>query len=170
METLTDIISVVSDCTGVPRWDVLIGKDKESLTAKKKVCFIIANAYPHLLTAFSSTANVDRKNIFALSDEVEAEIKTDADMRHIMNVIRVRLGLPSFKKDKRRRKKKISHTKQLFGFDYTEKEAEQRRNAIVSANIFMRKYCTHGRQPIDPGMVFTKEMRARVPYKSWYHK
>lgn len=170
METLTDIIKTVSDCTGIRKWDILEGNSKKAEQARKQVCYLIANGFPHLISTMSDCAGIQSAYILKFSNEIESEIKNDTEFQYSMNVIRKRLGLPPVKKDKRRRRKKISDTKRMFGFDYSESEIEQRHNAIIEANLFMRKYCSYGRKPIDAGMVFTREQRAESSARKWLNQ
>lgn len=169
MEELDGIIAAISEHTDVPKRGILLGNTPQSATAHGYLCHIAVNCYPYLLNRLSSGSGRNTPALRLSAKSMGRLIETDKEVKLIMNRIRRALSLPTIKVRHKPGGTHISDTKRLFGFDYTDEEIAMRLNAIRSANRFMDKFCSLGRQPIDIGMVVTGA-KPRRSYESWYNE
>lgn len=169
MEELNEIISAISSHTDAPRWDILLGKSHHTATAHQFLCHVVVNCYPHLMRKLSEASGKKTEGIRVAASSVDSRMQRDRDLKLIMNRVRRSLSLPIIKVRHKEDSAQISDTKRLFGFDYTDEDIVRRHNAIRSANQFMRKYCSVGRQPLDIGMVWTR-VKPKRSYEGWYNE
>lgn len=165
-EELTEIISLVSRYTEVPKTEILTGRNHIATKARGFVCHIVRDAYPHLIDPLCEVTERTKTAIMLLAKATEERITGDIDTRVLMNEIRIALRLPTIKP--KQNSCHITDTKTLFGFDYTEEDVQERMVAAHNANVYMAKLCKIGRQPIEAGMVFSP-VRPKRTYSKWYN-
>lgn len=146
--------------------DILEGRNRTATRARGFVCHIVRNSYPHLINPLCESTSRTKAAIMVLAESMEERIMGNIGMRVLMNEIRTALKLPKIKPNPQACN--ISATKTLFGFDYTEDEAQNRMAFAFLADKYMKKLCSIGRRPLEDGKVFSP-VRAKRQYSAWYN-
>lgn len=167
MKELSEIINTISHHTDVSQWDILSSGRHVAVKARAILCHTVKGCYPHLIKKLCANIDKDYDAVSRYARDLDTQIAESSDLKYLVNQIRRELNIPIIKVGQKKKRSHISNTKKLFGFDYTDKEILRRHRSIISANQFMDKYCSHGRQPIDVGMVFTR-VKPKRTYNSWY--
>lgn len=158
IKELNNILTIISKHTKVASPDILNGGVRKFMDAHKIACYIVKEGFPHLCNDFTYNAIITRNTLYIRADNISERIKTDKDMRDIVNNIRTELGLMPIKVEEPKEVRKVvSHTKQLFGFDYTEEENLKRHLMISHTKKWFEKEYGYGAKPLKRGCVFTRE-------------
>lgn len=168
MKELAKIISVVSRHMDIKGEDVLFGRSFHASRARGVISFILHEGIPHLLKPFVGATAFSYAGIMASAKEAERRIGKDDEFRILVNEIMADLDMPMIKNPQKSGLQPPSHTKVLFGFNYTESDIKRRRDAIRGTIPFMKEMCAIGRQPIPDGMVFSP-LRPKMERRKWYN-
>lgn len=164
MDELNSIIEVVADAMGMSAAALQARCNPHAIAAQRKVCHIVADGFPHLARAARDMFKMDRDEFYAMAREEASILAGDADAMYSMNGMRRELSLPAIKKNRLLTSARaISATKRMFGFNYTDSELARMHAAMESAASYMGKFCSHGRRPLEPGMVYTRMPRKSQP-------
>lgn len=161
-----ELLAHVAEIADVPKKDILDKNSRAGGQARRILCHVIYNAFFHLRESYVEYVRCTKSSFNKNASDADEEIHSDVDVRSMINEVRKRYDLPPLKHAVTYRPV-ITHTKTLFGFDYTELDALRFRNACRGAKQYMRELCSVGRQPIPEGMVFTQKKPKRT-YDSWY--
>lgn len=162
MDELNKIIEAVATSMGISAAFLQASADPQAITARRKVCHIVANGFPHLISAVGDTFSIKREKFYTMARIEDYNLARDPDAMFTMNGLRRALSLPALKnKHLFVRSRVLSATKRLFGFDYTDGELAKMHSAMESAAAFMKRYCSLGKNPLEPGMVYTRMARGR---------
>lgn len=162
-DNLNDIMDVVSDCTDVPVHDILHGNKRKATNARGIMCYLLKNAYPALRSNFIDMTRKHPDFFYKAAETASEKIENEPSFRILVNNIRNRLRLVSVKAGRRR---PVSSTMTLFGFDYSDEDRYRRGIAIRNADMYMQRLCMTGRQPVEDGMVFT--VAKPKNHRNWY--
>lgn len=165
-DDFNNLLTAVAEVFDVPKGEICRKYCQQTARARWFVAHCIYNGHVHLRNMFMERTDSNAKGFYQYADSADELIHESVEYLSMMNEIRERVGLPKLKHAVRHRDK-ISHTKTLFGFDYTELDALRLRNACRGAKEHMQKLCKLGRQPIPDGKVFSP-LNRKPTYNSWY--
>lgn len=160
------LLTAVAEAFDVPKPEICQKYCTSTVKARNFMCHLIQHGHVHLRNTFIKRADISRVAFYKGVDIADEAIHDYADDLCLMNEIRAKVGLPKLK---RAVTHKISDTKTLFGFDYTEADELRFRNACRGARDYMNKLCSIGRKPIPDGMVYSPIQKSRA-YDSWYRE
>lgn len=162
-----NLLNAVSESFGVKKSEILRKYSESGLKARSFMCHAIYHGLTHLRRPLLEKTSISRFAFYKDVDLADKAIYESNEDLCVMNEIRVKVGLPRLKRAVSH-KARISNTKNLFGFDYTELDELRFRNACRGAMEYMRKLCSIGRNPIPDGMVYSP-IRPKPTYNSWYN-
>lgn len=162
-----NLLNAVSESFGVNKSEILKKYSESGIKARQFMCHLIYHGLTHLRRPLLEKAAISRTAFYYGADLADQAIYDSNEDLCIMNEIRVKVGLPRLKRAVCH-KARISNTKNLFGFDYTELDELRFRNACRGAMEYMRNLCKIGRKPIPDGKVFSP-IRPKPTYNSWYN-
>lgn len=160
-----NLLTAVADAFDVPKSEIC-KKYSDACKARQFMCHIIYHGHVHLRKTMIDKADISKTAFYKGVDIADKAIYDSTEDLCLMNEIRAKVGLPKLKRAVTH-KDKISNTKVLFGFDYTELDALRLLNACRGAAQYMRGLCSIGRKPIPDGMVYSTA-RPTHTYDSWY--
>lgn len=163
-----NLLTAVAEVFDVPRAEILMKNKLSAAKARWFVAHCIYHGHVHLRNLFMKMLDVTSQGFYQYAYYADKAIYECAEDLCLMNEIRAKVGLPKLKRAVTH-KDKISNTKTLFGFEYTQLDALRFLNACRGAKEYMKKLCSIGRQPIPDGMVYSP-LRPRRDYKSWYNE
>lgn len=160
------LLNATAEVFDVPKNEICRKYCQQTSRARWFVAHCIYNGLVHLRNLFMESTDTTVRGFYQYADSADELIHESSEYLSMMNEIRIRVGLQKLKHAVRHRDK-ISNTKVLFGFDYTELDALRLRNACRGAKEYMQKLCKLGRKPIPDGMVYSP-IRPKRTYSSWY--
>lgn len=162
------LLSATAEVFDVPKGEILRKYSQHTSKARWFMAHIIQNGLVHLRKMFIEKSDISRVTFYKGADTADEMIFDSKEDLCLMNEIRERVGLPKLKRAVTH-KAKISDTKTLFGFDYTEIDIIKFRYSCIGARDYMNKLCSIGRKPIPDGMVYSPIQKSRA-YDSWYRE
>lgn len=167
-DDFNNLLSAVADVFDVSKSEICRKYCQRTAKARWFVAHCIHDGLVHLRNMFIEKSDCTPMGFYKSFGYADELIREDKSALCLMNEIRSRVGLPKLKHDVRHRDR-ISNTKTLFGFDYTELDSLRLRNACRNAGEYMQKLCSIGRKPIPDGLVYSTA-RPKRTYDSWYQE
>lgn len=152
-DDFNNLVAAVAEAFGVSKTEILKKYSQKTSKARYFLCHIIYYGLPHLRRVLLENADISKTAYYKGTAHASEYIKESNEDLCTMNEIREKVGLPRLK-DIQTCSAKISNTKTMFGFDYTELDILRYRNACRKAAEYMRGLCSVGRQPLPDGKVY----------------
>lgn len=157
MEEFEKIVKAAIKTCGLEKHIILNDNRLGPTTMRGCIAYIVNEYYPHCIYPMCLNTHLTREEIRQIADETKEQAKTNAriqrDLRRMMRCLKL---IPP--KSRNERKRVISCTMQLFGFDYTEEENFKRHLAMKrTVGWFEKEYGAIGAKPLKEGYVFTRE-------------
>ena len=166
-DDFNQLLTATAEVFDVSRSEICRKYCEHTAKARWFMAHCIHEGLVHLRNLYIERTSCTPSTFFKNVNFADELIHESVDDLCRMNDIRARVGLPKLRHAVMHRDK-ISNTKTLFGFDYTENDALRLLNACRGAREYMNKLCKLGRQPIPDGMVYSS-IRRKPTYDSWYN-
>lgn len=161
MEEIEKIILAISEVTGLSKHTILHGKTAECKSAREILCYIALKDRYGITWTLMELLGWRKSQVFFAVDNCLNDLEESIDFIYLMNNVRKQLGLSAIMtekidrvKEEQKRKeaeiakmRSVENSKRLFGITYTKEDGINMNNAMRSAEIYIRKYSTIGRQP-----------------------
>ena len=158
MEEINKIIQAISEVTGLDKWSVVYGRNKQCIDARMMLCYIVVHDFYSAISKLAQALGRTQKSCRAFAEDFRQSLRKNEELTDLTNDARAILGLSTVsereKRDAMQRKeertlrkiREISkkNVRRIFGLEYTEEDEKRFSYACRSAAEFMEKVCSVG--------------------------
>lgn len=137
MEELSNIIKTISKVTNIDAFDICNKHSHIGALPRYILCAVVLEYYPYLSTSLETKIDVDS---FYIKRCKRSVLNSFSEFHILMDMVTDELRLSRFKVPENNQKKKnMSVTRTLFGFDFTPEEKNRMRVFCLTVREWFKK-------------------------------